>query len=69
MATTTTTYGFNTPTAGTEEDTWGGLLNINSDDIDDILDGTAQVECIRAADDVVGWGRAIFDRSGRNQHL
>jgi hypothetical protein len=53
MATTTTTYGFNTATPGTEEDTWGGLLNSNFDDIDDILDGTTQVECIR-------WKRAAM---------
>lgn len=44
---TTTTYGFNTPTAGTEEDTWGGLLNSNFDDIDDLLDGTSQIQRAR----------------------
>lgn len=45
--TTTTTYGFNTPTAGTEEDTWAELLNSNFDDIDDLLDGTTPIVCAR----------------------
>jgi hypothetical protein len=44
---TTTTYGLNTPSAGTEEDTWGGLLNSNFDDIDDLLDGTSQIVSAR----------------------
>lgn len=47
MATTTTTLGLNTPSAGTEEDTWGGLLNANFDDLDDLFDGTTQVPCAR----------------------
>lgn len=47
MSTTTTTYGFATPTPGTEEDNWGALWNDTADDIDDLLDGTTQVECIR----------------------
>ena len=47
MATTTTTYGFATPTAGTEDNTWGALLNANFDELDDLLDGTDQIECIR----------------------
>lgn len=54
MATTTTTYGFNTPTSGTEEDTWGGLLNDNFDGIDDLLDGTSQVQCIRLKSATLG---------------
>lgn len=45
--TTTATYTFNVPTAGTEEDTWGALLNANWEKADDLLDGTTQVECIR----------------------
>lgn len=51
--TTTTTYAFNTPTPGTEEDTWGSLLNSNWDDVDDLLNGTTQVECVR-------WKRAAM---------
>jgi len=43
MTTTTTTYNFNTPTPGTEEDNWGGLLNANWDAVDDVLDGTTQI--------------------------
>lgn len=47
MATTTTSLGFNTQTPGTEEDTWGALLNDNWDKVDDLFDGTTQVECLR----------------------
>lgn len=47
MSTTTTSYALNTPTPGSEEDTWGALVNDNFDDLDDILDGTTAVECIR----------------------
>ena len=47
MATTTETYGFATPTAGTEDNTWGPLLNGNFDELDDLLDGTEQVQCLR----------------------
>jgi hypothetical protein len=43
----TTTYSFNTPTPGTEEDTWGPLLNDNFDDLDDLLDGTSQIVSAR----------------------
>lgn len=64
MATTTTTYGFATPTAGTEEDTWGGLVNANFDDLDDILDGTTQVECIRW--DTAAMGSTALDPDGAN---
>lgn len=49
MATTTTSYSFNTPTEGTEEDNWGDLLNANWDKADDLLDGTTAVVCIRLA--------------------
>lgn len=43
MATTTTTYSFNKPTVGGDEDAWGGYLNGNWDAIDDLLDGTTPV--------------------------
>ena len=48
MATTTTSYSFNTPTEGTEEDNWGDLLNANWDKADDLLDGTTAVLRLRA---------------------
>lgn len=60
----TTTYGFNTPTAGTEEDTWGGLLNENFDDLDDLLDGTTQVQCLRW--ETVTLGSSALDPDGGN---
>lgn len=50
MATTTTTYAFGTPTAGTEEDTWGAIPNANWDKADDLLDGTSQIVCARFKD-------------------
>lgn len=53
MATTTTTLGLNTPTPGTEEDTWGTLINDNMDDLDDLFDGTTQVPSMR-------WTRAAM---------
>lgn len=43
MATTTTTYSFQKPTVGGDEDAWGGYLNGNWDAIDDLLDGTTPV--------------------------
>ena len=43
MPTTTTTYTFNKPTVGGDEDAWGGYLNGNWDSIDDLLDGTTPV--------------------------
>lgn len=43
----TTTYSFNTPTPGTEEDTWGALSNANWDDVDDLFDGTTQIVSAR----------------------
>src|SRR5210317_1003262 len=43
MATTTTTYSFNKPTVGGDEDAWGGYLNGNWDSVDDLLDGTTPV--------------------------
>lgn len=43
MPTTTTTYTFNKPTVGGDEDAWGGYLNGNWDSIDNLLDGTTPV--------------------------
>lgn len=64
MATTTTTLGLNTPTAGTEENTWGALLNDNFDDLDDLFDGTTQVPCIRW--DTATLGSAALSPDGGN---
>lgn len=36
----TSTYSFVKPEVGASEDTWGGKLNGNWDDVDDLLDGT-----------------------------
>jgi len=43
MATNTTTYSFQKPTVGGDEDAWGGYLNANWDSVDDLLDGTTAV--------------------------
>ena len=43
MATTTTTYSFQKPTVGGDEDLWGGYLNANWDKTDDLLDGTTAI--------------------------
>ena len=43
MPTTTTTYSFNKPVVGADEDDWGGYLNGNWDSVDDLLDGTTPV--------------------------
>jgi hypothetical protein len=43
MATTTTTYSFQKPAVGGDEDAWGGYLNANWDKTDDLLDGTTAI--------------------------
>ena len=43
MATNTTTYSFQKPAVGGDEDAWGGYLNGNWDKTDDLLDGTTPV--------------------------
>lgn len=43
MATNTTTYSFQKPTVGGDEDAWGGYLNSNWDKTDDLFDGTIPV--------------------------
>lgn len=43
MPTTTTTYSFNKPVVGADEDDWGGYLNGNWDSVDNLLDGTTAV--------------------------
>lgn len=65
--TTTTTYSFNTPAAGTEENTWGGLLNANFDSIDDILDGTTPIVSARLTVYSLT-GTAIDPANGNVQH-
>jgi hypothetical protein len=39
----TTTYNLTKPEVGASEDQWGGLLNDNLDDLDNLLDGTTPV--------------------------
>jgi hypothetical protein len=43
MPTNTTTYSFQKPVVGGDEDDWGTYLNANWDSVDDILDGTTPV--------------------------
>ena len=43
MPTTTTTYSFQKPVVGGDEDLWGGYLNSNWDKADDLLDGTTAI--------------------------
>jgi hypothetical protein len=44
MPTTTTTFSFNKPTVGGDEDAWGGYLNGNWDSVDGLLDGTTAIQ-------------------------
>jgi len=43
MPTNTTTYSFQKPVVGADEDSWGGYLNSNWDKVDDLFDGTTAI--------------------------
>lgn len=43
MATNTASYSFLKPTVGGDSNVWGGYLNSNWDDVDDLFDGTSPV--------------------------
>lgn len=44
MASNTASYSFYLPTVGGDTNSWGGYLNSNWDDVDDLLDGTTPVD-------------------------
>lgn len=46
MASNTATYDFLLPTVGGDTNLWGGFLNSNFEDLDDLLDGTSPVDGI-----------------------
>lgn len=52
--TTTATYSFNVATPGTQEDSWGSLLNANWEAVEDLLDGTDPVARIRVTTGSLG---------------
>jgi len=54
MPTTTTTYSFNKPVVGADEDDWGGYLNGNWDSVDDLLDGTTPITGIDINSGTIG---------------
>jgi|DEB0MinimDraft_3_1074331.scaffolds.fasta_scaffold19752_4 hypothetical protein len=43
MPNLTTSYSFNKPVVGGDDNAWGGYLNTNWDSVDDLLDGTSTV--------------------------
>jgi len=43
MPANTTTYSFQKPVVGADEDSWGGYLNSNWDKVDDLFDGTSAI--------------------------
>jgi hypothetical protein len=43
MPTPTTTYAFDKPTVGGDDNAWGSSLNSNLDKLDDLLDGTLSI--------------------------
>ena len=46
MASNTASYSFLLPTVGGDTNSWGGFLNSNWEDVDDLLDGTSPVSGI-----------------------